>query len=258
MIDLSILWPWSGRHIRIAGESNVGLVRSNNEDSYVFLYSPGDRNALLVVADGIGGHAHGEVASSMCCDIMAREWKNNRAGTREDTDTMRDFLEWMIENANTAIYRINRLSPQTRPMGCTVVAAVITPHALLVANAGDSRCYGLCRAGLRQLTCDHTLRASMIARGGSCDCEDGLPHSNIINKAVGPSVRVSPALCGFDRRELRRVLLCSDGLTGMVPDDEIEAALEEADDPRVVNERLMCAALAAGGRDNVTIVTAFC
>ncbi|MEA4863420.1 MAG: PP2C family serine/threonine-protein phosphatase [Victivallaceae bacterium] len=257
MIDLSILWPWSGRHMRIAGESNVGLVRSNNEDSYVFQYSPGDRNALLVVADGIGGHAHGEVASSMCCDVMAREWKKNRAGTREDTATMRDFLEWMIESANTAIYRINSLSPQSRPMGCTVVAAVITPHALLVANAGDSRCYGLCRTGLRQLTCDHTLRAAMIARGGEC-CGENLPQSNIINKAVGPASRVSPALCCFERRAFQRIMLCSDGLTGMVPDDEIEAVLTESADPRLVNEQLVCAALAAGGRDNVTVVTAFC
>jgi len=85
-----------------------------------------------------------------------------------------------------------------------------------------------------------------------------LPSSNIINKAVGPSARVSPAVCHFDRRAFRRVMLCSDGLTGMVADADIEAILDDCSDPRLVNQKLVCAALAAGGRDNVTVLTAFC
>ena len=247
------------RRFSAAAESLTGLVRENNEDSFTCSFGLGERNALLVVADGIGGHSDGEVASRMCCNIMLEEWKKNHAGRRRDISDMPDFMKWMIEQANSAVYTLNKTEKRCRPMGCTVVAAIVSCGQLVVGHAGDSRCYGLDPSGrLERLTDDHTLRAAMLRKSSGQIAECDLPATNIINKAVGPAERCNPTVSAFPREHFSRLMLCSDGLTGMVDDITIAKLLARGRSPREVTSQLTAAALKNGGGDNVTVITAFC
>ncbi|MDD4816509.1 MAG: protein phosphatase 2C domain-containing protein [Victivallaceae bacterium] len=247
------------RRFTAAAESLIGLVRENNEDSFACSFGLGARNALLVVADGIGGHANGEVASRMCCDIMIEEWEKNHAGRRRDFSGMPDFMKWMIESANSAVYDRNCLEKLRRPMGCTVVAAIVTCEQLVIGHAGDSRCYGVNGdGGLEQLTDDHTLRASIIRKASCHVAECDLPASNIISKAVGPAKHCNPTVSVFPRTRFSRLMLCSDGLTGMVDDAVISDMLCRGRSPREVTSMLTSAAMKNGGGDNITVITAFC
>ncbi len=244
--------------IVMAAESHVGCVRQNNEDSFVYVNDPAEQNAMAVVCDGIGGHSHGEVASFMCCSKMLEEWRNQKVGNRSDPAELKSFLEWIIEQSNQEIRTQNATMQNERPMGCTVVAAIITPNTLIVANAGDSRCYGQYRNVMTQLSFDHTLRSLMQAKSSEIIAEEDLPGSNIICKAVGPCSRVKPAVGIFERKNYRKLLLCSDGMTGMIDDDEINTILHNSRTPNAVINQLICTALKRGATDNVTGISIYC
>ena len=151
------------------------------------------------------------------------------------------------EEANREIREQSKKLQQTKPMGCTVVAAIITSNKIIVANAGDSRCYGKTRSSLVMLSCDHTLRSKILneSRENGTEIVD-LPAANIICKAVGPSRRVKPEINVFPRNDYEKLMLCSDGLTTMVDDSLIAEIMEH----------LMCEALKNGGTDNITIISA--
>ena len=226
--------------ITIAGESNIGLGRSKNEDNYAIAAFPGFPSALAVVADGIGGHRGGEVASTCCCRWVLRDFVRRGRGISLGTDAG-VFLAESIGGASRRIYLRNELDRCERPMGCAILGAVFTENEIAFCGAGDCRLYEYspAEASLRQLSCDDVAedRCTLCNAAGIRYCAELRP-------VIVP------------RNADRYYILCSDGLHHFVPDAEISAVLSAADSPRRAVSMLMRRALLHKAGDNITIVVA--
>ena len=238
-----------------AGESHVGCVRHHNEDNfcYISLY-PG--YLLAAVADGVGGHVGGEMASYLCCHRLLLDWKelfknSSAPGNAEAAG----FLDRAIKAANTDIYSANLESRHFRPMCTTVAAAVFTPDMVLVAHVGDSRVYCCRGKSFRQLTVDHTLLNEMHEKGVTDAAQ--LPGAHVISRALGGHSFVKVELHSYFHHLGDRFLLCSDGLSGCWHDVEIARTLTEASSPREASGIFVRETLRRGALDNVTAVTVF-
>lgn len=242
----------SGIVLRAGGASHVGRQRTINQDSFVLLP---DRN-LWVVADGMGGHQGGEVASQLAVETLQVSYRDASAESLLDA----------IAVANHRIRNSGEADPALQGMGTTVVAAALiapepgadadaAPTQLLIANVGDSRAY-LHRAGeLTQLTEDHSVVADLV-RDGRISAEEAEvhPQRNIVTRVLGIYETVDVDLWPVDPVEGDRYLLCSDGLFNEVGADQISAVLRRLDDPQEVAEELVRLANDGGGRDNITVV----
>jgi protein phosphatase len=227
--------------------TDVGLARSGNEDSHL------RGRTVFAVADGLGGHRGGEVASAMAVEPLAALDGRDFA----DAGQAVEALEGAIRSANRAILQRGRSDPELRGMGTTVTAAVAAGRALQLAHVGDSRAY-LLREGapLRQLTTDHTVVAEAVERGLLTRRQAAIhPQRGVVTRAVGLDLDVLVDLP--EPLELAagdQVLLCSDGLTEVVDDDRIAAVLAEQADGGDACGALIAAANRGGGPDNVTVV----
>jgi len=223
---------------RYAAATDVGLVRANNEDA--FLTAP----PLFAVADGMGGHRAGEVASAGAIRTLQKE-----AG--HDTDS----LVAAVQSANRVVHAEAAANPDLTGMGTTITAMMTTQDSAQIVHVGDSRAYLLREGRLRRLTQDHTV-VDRLAREGKIPADevDRHPQRSVLERAlgVGPEVDVDVQL--LDVRPGDRLLLCTDGLTSMLDDDEIREILLTESDPQTAAQALIDAALAAGGKDNVTAV----
>jgi serine/threonine protein phosphatase PrpC len=245
-----------------AGLSHVGRKRAHNEDAFLLL--PEER--LWCVADGMGGHASGEVAARLAVEEMAEFFRTTGADDDATWPYPLDPALGYDENrlvtgvrlANLRIHERAQADERLHGMGTTLVAAAIPPDGgtLLVAHVGDSRAYLLRAGALRQLTEDHSL-LNDVRRSRQLTPEEieAFPHKNVIVRALGmdPDVEVDLVREPLESGDL--VLLCSDGLTGMVPDARIAEILRGArSEPRRAAQELVDAANAAGGADNITCV----
>ena len=243
--------------IRFAGETNIGLKRAHNEDS--FFLPEGDR--LVIVADGMGGHASGEVASKMAVDTVAEHFRN----TAEDAELTWPFkldgadkydanrLSTGIKLANLRIFDKAQRDEGCHGMGTTIVASLFLDDKVLIGHVGDSRVYRLRDGQLTQLTEDHSLLNDYI-RMKRLSSEDvgKFPHKNVIVRALGMKESVQVDLLSDPTRLGDVYLLCSDGLTGMVDDAGLSYILTEEPDLDTACERLIHAANRNGGQDNIT------
>jgi serine/threonine protein phosphatase PrpC len=227
--------------------SHEGQLRSQNEDNFHV------GEGLFVVADGMGGHLAGEVASEMAVTRL-------RENLPDDRTNSLDELVAAIDVANTEIYDGSVADPDRAGMGTTItaIAVVADPHdgqAFGIANVGDSRCYVMRHARLRQLTIDHSFVQELVAEGAiNRDEARTHPRRNIVTRALGiePAVRVDSWTMPIFQGD--RLLLCSDGLVDEITDDHISDLLIEHTDPAEAAQALVDAANASGGRDNVTVV----
>jgi PPM family protein phosphatase len=226
-----------------AGITHVGLVRQRNEDS--ILTDP--TGALWAVADGMGGHGSGDVAS----DIVVE-----RLSTAPDGADPLDVLETLLIEANEIIYRL--ACERGRTMGATVVALMIENAVGYLAWAGDSRAYLLRNGRLRLLTRDHTVIQDLVD-DGLIRPEEARGHAeaNVVTRAIGaePEIEIDSATVPFLAGD--RMILCSDGLTGSVGDGTIAALLDAAETPEDACRSLLRAALEDGAPDNVSVVAIF-
>jgi PPM family protein phosphatase len=229
--------------------TDVGRARSGNEDSHV------RGRTVFAVADGLGGHRGGEVASAMAVEPLAALDGRDFA----DADQAAEALAGAVRSANRAILQRGRSDPELRGMGTTVTAATVVAagRALQLAHVGDSRAY-LLREGapLRQLTTDHTVVNEAVERGLLTRGQAAVhPQRGVVTRAVGLDAEVRIDLP--EPLELApgdQVLLCSDGLSEVVDDDRIAAELAEHADGDDACASLVAAANRAGGPDNVTVV----
>lgn len=223
---------------RYAAATDVGLVRSNNEDA--FLTAP----PLFAVADGMGGHRAGEVASAGAIRTLQKE-----AG--HDTDS----LVAAVQSANRVVHAEAAANPDLSGMGTTITAMMTTHDSAQIVHVGDSRAYLLREGRLRRLTQDHTV-VDRLAREGKIPAEevDRHPQRSVLERALGVNPEVDVDVQLLDVRPGDRLLLCTDGLTSMLDDDEIRQILLTESDPQTAAQALIDAALAAGGKDNVTAV----
>jgi len=245
-----------------AGASDVGRKRTHNEDAYLLL----PEESLYCVADGMGGHASGEVAARIAVEEMAEFFR--LTGRDEDAtwpyklDPQRSYdenrLVTGVKLANLRIHERARTDERLHGMGTTIVAAAFPREgtSALIGHVGDSRGYHFRRGDLRQLTEDHSLLAEHMKAHALSPAEvRAFPHKNVILRALGmkPLVEVDVLRVPLELSDV--LLLCSDGLSSMVPDARIAEVLRGAHgDLRRSVAELVDAANAAGGTDNVTVV----
>jgi len=238
----------------ICGRSDTGRKRINNEDSFFFSAEPvGIFDELMIVCDGMGGHSFGEVASSVCVQTLTDT-------IRETPDPSPVFvLEQAINSANLEVRKeSDRL--KSSGMGTTMVMAAIQENIAYIANIGDSRLYLLDKGAktLRQVTRDHSLVEEQVAKGllsrGSTLYAS---QKNVITRAIGVYSEPDPDFFEEELTEGNVLLLCSDGLTNMVPEDEIlKILLNESFSLRQRVLLLIDAANRGGGTDNITVILA--
>ena len=233
--------------LRYAARSDVGLVRSNNQDS---AYAGPH---LLVVADGMGGHAGGDVASSVAIAALAP-----LDGESHGPDDALDELERALEEAREEIITRSETNPELAGMGTTVTAILRAGNKLAMVHLGDSRGYLLRDGVLTQVTTDHTFVQHLVNTGKITPEEaEHHPQRSVVMRVLGDfDADIAPDLSVREARPGDRWLLCSDGLSGFVSGDTIAQTLHEIADVDTCAERLVQLALRAGGGDNVTVVVA--
>lgn len=236
-----------GIALRYAARSDVGLVRSNNQDS---AYAGPH---LLVVADGMGGHAGGDVASSVAIAALAP-----LDGESHGPDDALDELERALEEAREEIISRSESNPELAGMGTTVTAILRAGNKLAMVHLGDSRGYLLRDGVLTQVTTDHTFVQHLVNTGKITPEEaETHPQRSVVMRVLGDfDVDIAPDLSVREARAGDRWLLCSDGLSGFVSGETIARTLYELTDVDTCAERLVQLALRAGGGDNVTVVVA--
>lgn len=233
--------------IRSVAQSHVGLVRQGNEDSGY----AGPR--LLVVADGMGGHAAGEVASAVTVEALAVLDGPGPAPDGLDTGAA---LTDAIGRANQRIRDLVEADPRRSGMGTTVTALIWTGEGFSLAHIGDSRAYLLRDGELSQLTRDHTYVQALIDEGRLGEDErETHPARSLLLQALGGE-NVEPDVSDVSAQDGDRLMLCSDGLSGVVSAGTIAAVLAENDDPQAAADELVDLAVAGGGPDNITCVVA--
>jgi serine/threonine protein phosphatase PrpC len=238
--------------------SDRGRVRPNNEDSYAILVPPRlveGLHALFIVADGLGGHQAGEVASRMIVDRFAEAF--GRFSDRTQPAARIDWREELgrvILAANDQVYRAAEADPNLLGMGSTVVAGVIEDDRLHLGNVGDSRAYLINDATIFQLSQDHSWVADQV-RAGTISPSDARHHpwKNRLTRAVGSTPDVTPDTWTIELVDDDRILLCTDGLTNLVTDDEL-ADVVRSNAPDVAATHLVDLAIQRGAPDNVTVV----
>lgn len=234
-----------GRHAKgslptYGSRTDIGLVRDHNEDSLAVV------PPVFAVADGMGGHAAGEVASEIAIQTLLEHAPSHPDG---------DGLARAVIEANRAVIRAARDGIGREGMGTTMTAAMISEHRLVVAQVGDSRAYVLHDHGLQRITRDHSLMTELIESGEITEEEARFhPKRSVITRALGSDADTLPDIYEMNLTDGDRVLLCSDGLSGMVQDSLIESTMARIKDPQNCANALVEEALAAGGHDNVTAV----
>lgn len=246
--------PWTG-----AGLTHVGLVRSQNQDSFAVRNDLG----LWVVADGMGGHPGGDLASRLTVEAIVEQVAATARGPYPGSGDESARLAQAVHMANQRVRERALTQLEFLGMGTTVVALSIppaTPTTTTIAHVGDSRAYLLRRGRLIPLTRDHSLMEDYIGRGLLTPAAARVhPNSHVLTRAIGidPDVRVETRSLPLEPDDT--LLLCTDGLTKMLEDPQILEALEQGDrTPATVCRRLVDLANACGGHDNTTVVVIAC
>ncbi len=251
--------------IEAFGVTDVGRKRKHNEDNLLLDVNGESEEGLFIVADGMGGHAAGEVASKITVDTVGEFI----AATRQKEEATWPFkynhelhfnsnrLAVAIEKANERVMAAVAAQPWLKGMGTTVVAGLLDGKILSLAHVGDSRAY-LYRGGqLSRLTDDHSWVHEQVAAGILTEDEaKSHPLKNVVTRALGGGPSVSPDLQELSFESGDVFLFCSDGLTTMLSDEEIRDAVASEGDPKALCERLVQTANDKGGVDNITVVIA--
>ena len=235
-------------HITSAGRTDVGVIRSGNEDSYLMVPDRG----IFVVADGMGGHAAGEVASDMAVHYVARELDSLRGLSDEQ---VAERMRGAIRTANGAIFQRTLTEHDKRGMGTTVTALTLYESRFLIGQVGDSRAYLLRDNKLSQLTKDHSYVQEQVDAGYLTPEQARThPYSNVITRCVGANSDVMPDIYVGSVRPRDVFLLPSDGLTGMLEDYQLAELLSPERMPEAEVDSLIAEANRHGGLDNITAV----
>jgi len=233
--------------VRYGADTNVGLVRSHNEDSWIA------QGPVFAVADGMGGHQAGEIASTLAVQEFA-----HAARDLDKVDSLRSPEQWLIatiQKANTAIHLRGAEQGGLLRMGTTLTAALVLSDKICIGHVGDSRAYLFNSNTLKQVTSDHSLVAEWVREGRITPEEAAIhPRRSVITRALGidPQVEIDTYTVPVQNND--RLLLCSDGLTGLVSDLAIAEVLLNTEDPHKAVKDLIDRANEAGGDDNITVL----
>ena len=237
--------------------THTGLVRANNEDNYAIIDHDGGFPCVLVLADGMGGHRRGELASQIAVNYVRERLTDHPINGLQPEDLSR-LLADILEKANVKVYLGSLESEDNRGMGTTLTIAFLIEGWLILAHVGDCRAYLYRDGELTRLTVDHTLVQEMVDAGTLSPTETMThPRRNVLTRALGIPEYIQPDLAVLPFQKSDRLLLCSDGLHGCIPDDKIKAQMRKEKTPAALAEKLIRMALDEGGEDNVTILAAY-
>ena len=252
-------------YLSVAGYTDVGKVREKNEDAFVVAdltggtlldgasharFDVGERGVLLAVSDGMGGAAAGEVASAIVCETLTLALANAPADTPRDA-----LMNDAVQRAHRAVW--DEAKRESKKMGATLTAVFVRAGEAYIAEVGDSRAYLLRNGKLCQLTHDQSM-VQMLVDTGVIEPEQAetSPIRNIILQAMGNQKNVKVALARLELRDRDCIVLCSDGLTGMVSDVDIKDVILASGRPELAAKQLVDLANERGGKDNITVVLA--
>lgn len=238
--------------LNVYTKTDMGKVRETNQDSCSWGRLGGD-GLWAVVCDGMGGANGGNIASAMAIEIISEKLAQDFS-PEMDGEEVRDLMDAAVMAANCGIFDMANEDSELSGMGTTVVMAVIVGNTAQIANVGDSRIYSIVNGEINQLSTDHSM-VQMLVDIGEITPEEAKHHpkKNIITRAVGVDDTVDIDFCEYTLKSGERLLLCSDGLTNFVEDDELRDIVEENDGQKAV-ELLVENANENGGGDNITVV----
>ncbi len=252
--------PRNGGNVDVGSLTHVGMVRTANEDAFCAILSPDTPpgiDALLAVADGMGGHQAGEVASAMAIQGLVRELSDQGRANASATASKKwtAVLDEVVQRINAEVFQAAQ-QPDTQGMGTTLTIALLAGTSLSVAHVGDSRLYLLRDGRLQQISTDHSWVAEEVARGALTP-EEALTHRrrNILTRAMGTASSLQVDTLEVQLQQGDTLLLCSDGLHSLVSDEEIAQVLAQQP-PKAASQTLVDRANSLGGNDNVTVVAA--
>jgi protein phosphatase len=249
---------------KAAGITDVGLKREENEDSFF----ADSKLGLFVVADGMGGHLAGEVASRTAVDLIIKSFQNwTSAETTEkqlfghpDPALSRtgNYILSGIRLANKVIHEMAIAHSQYHGMGTTVAVLAVMPDLIVSANVGDSRIYMVRNGQMERLSKDHSIVAEQVEMGiMTTDEAQHSPLKHVLTKNLGSSENLDPEIYEIEPTNDDRFLLCTDGLTDLVTDDEIQQMVVAEGDPENLCRKFIDKALTRGGHDNTTVVSVY-
>ena len=249
--------------IRYAAKTDVGMKRNHNEDYFSLI----EDEQLFLVADGMGGHASGEVASKMAAEVLQEFYvrtKDDEATWPYKMDRHLSYVENRlvvgIKMANQRIFQAACKEMKYKGMGTTIVSGQIVGDKFYIAHVGDSRAYRIRGTNIQQMTRDHSLLEDYKDAKPNMSEEEQrkFPHKNVITRALGMRETVQVDVLAHDIQDQDVFLLCSDGLSGMIEDAKIMELVKGSADLELAVSSLVEAANEAGGTDNVTVLALQC
>ena len=230
--------------------TDPGQVRDHNEDSVTIIKNESEE-ILMAVADGMGGHKGGEIASSIAITHISKRFADSiKVGDKEEAI---NFLKEVVSEANMLLYKYTEDNPESVGMGTTIVIALLTKDYLLFGNIGDSSGFVIKDKKLYKITSDHTL-VNLLVKSGEITEEEAKDHprKNVLMRALGANITVEMDV--FDvERDVEAILLCSDGLTNMLDEKQIETVLDSDIDIDAKVQKLINKANNRGGTDNISV-----
>ncbi|NLB88251.1 MAG: Stp1/IreP family PP2C-type Ser/Thr phosphatase [Syntrophomonadaceae bacterium] len=227
--------------MKVVSLSDIGSIRNRNEDRFLVREEEG----LFVICDGMGGHKGGDIASSLAIETIEKE-------INENPQINLDVLNQAIRKANLRIWQEGHNNPDWHEMGTTITIAKITDMRIDICHVGDSRLYLIRDKEIKQITKDHTLAAELVERGISE--KEPNSYSHILTRALGVDKEIDIDNISFDLYKEDIILLCSDGLSDMLSDQELYSIITKNNDIAEIGNNLLQEALTKGGYDNITLI----
>lgn len=231
--------------------TDVGQIRSHNEDSGGIFFNKAGQ-MLAIIADGMGGHQGGEIASQLAIDLIQTQWESVTEFT-----SPKDLEDWITENVqetNETVYNQSKQKSDLEGMGTTIVLAVCMDEFITIAHIGDSRCYIYKNDEFKQITQDHSLVNELIRTGQiSMDDAEFHPRKNVLVRALGTEPTVNCEIQTMEWENENKILLCSDGLSNKIADKELEDYIRKPEEISEIAKQLIDLANERGGEDNISL-----
>lgn len=239
--------------MNIGASTDRGRIRENNQDYYYF--SKSSKLPLFIVADGMGGHKAGEVASKMAVNVIVKVFTEADINKLDREDAIIDTIRRAIVEANNVIFQKSIEDLECNGMGTTITIAYLLNNKLIIGHIGDSRAYSIKDNELKQETEDHSLVAQLVKNGSITAKEAQFhPQKNIITRAVGTSKSIDIDIVIAEVKKDDIILLCTDGLTNMVEESEIKNIISSNENMQSACDNLVKKANELGGIDNITVI----
>ncbi len=240
--------------VEVYGKTDIGKLRELNEDSFAICgFKDGIPSGVCVLADGMGGHNAGEIASSMAANLICDDLADSLL--EEDSEKIAKKMAAAIDFANSEIYNMSIKNSAQAGMGTTTVVVFVKKDLVRIANVGDSRAYLVSDAIIRKITVDHSVVEELVKSGSITKAEArNHPDKNIITRAVGPEKYVDADFYDYIPCGGETILLCSDGLTEMLSEKQIKEILNNSENLKNAVDTLIDEANKRGGVDNITVI----